>query len=103
MTPPAERRPLDRRVWAILLSIWVGSVGAFGLFSWWIQHNQDEQARKTAAAEARASERARVIVCTLFTTILDAYEESPPATAAGRAQQAAWLQIYDLSRCQPPR
>jgi hypothetical protein len=94
---------IPRKVWAILLSIWLGTIGAFGLFSWWIQHGQQEQARKAAAAEARASERARAIVCGLFTTILDAYEESPPATAAGRAQEDAWLQVYELSKCQPPR
>lgn len=95
--------PLDRRVWAILLSIWLGTLAAFGLFSFWIQHGQQQQARAAAQAEARASEHARVIVCSLFTAILDAYEESPPTTAAGRAQRAAWLQVYDLSRCQPPR
>jgi hypothetical protein len=103
MTPQPERRPLDRRVWAILLSIWLGTIGAFGLFSWWIQHGQQEQARKTAAAEARAAEQGRAIVCRLFSTILDTYQETPPATAAGRAQRAAWLQLYNISRCQPPR
>lgn len=98
-----RRTPLDRRVWAILLSIWLGTLGAFGLYAFWIQHNQQEQARKTAAAEARAAERSRAIVCFLFTTILDTFEESPPTTAAGRAQVGAWKQIYELSKCQPPR
>lgn len=97
------RVPLDPRVWTILLSIWLGTIGAFALFSFWIQHNQQEQARRAAATEARAAEQARAIVCRLFTTILDTYQESPPTTAAGRAQVGAWLEIYELSRCQPPR
>jgi hypothetical protein len=98
-----RRVPLDPRVWAILLSIWMGTIGAFAVFSFWIQHSQKEQAAKAAAAEARASERARVIICSWFTATLDAYEESPPQTAAGRAQRDALLEVYALSRCQPPR
>ncbi|WP_433368345.1 hypothetical protein ACQPZX_41380 [Actinoplanes sp. CA-142083] len=106
MTTVEESRPrvpLDPRVWAILVSIWLGTIACFGLFSFWIQHNQHVQARKAAAAEARSAEQARAIVCRLFTTILDTYQESPPATAAGRAQVGAWIQVYELSRCQPPR
>jgi hypothetical protein len=74
-----------------------------GLFSFWTQHNQQVQARKAAATEARAAEQARAIVCRLFTTILDAYQESPPTGQAGKAQVDAWLQVYELSKCQPPR
>jgi hypothetical protein len=99
----AERWEIPGKVWAILLSWGLAVLLLAGLFSFWTQRNQQEQARKSAAAEARASERARAIVCGLFTTILDAYEESPPATAAGRAQEDAWLQVYELSKCEPPR
>lgn len=102
MTPP-ERWEIPRRVWAILFSWGLAVLVLAGLFSFWVQRNQQEQARKAAAVEARATEQARAIACRLFTTILDAYEESPPATAAGRAQVDAWLQIYELSKCQPPR
>lgn len=103
MTPPPERWEIPRKVWLILLSWGLAVLVLAGLFSFWIQHNQQEQARKAAATEARAAEQARVIVCGLFAAILDAYEESPPATAAGRAQVGAWLQVYELSKCRPPR
>lgn len=102
MTEPVQWE-IPRRVWFILLSWGLAVLMLAGLFSFWTQRNQHEQERKAAAAEARASEQARVIVCRLFTAILEAYDESPPATAAGRAQVDAWLQVYELSKCEPPR
>jgi hypothetical protein len=102
MTEPV-RWEIPRKVWFVLLSWGLAVLVLAGLFSFWIQHNQQEQARRAAAVEARAAQQARAIVCFLFTTILDTYQESPPTTAAGRAQVGAWLQVYQLSKCQPPR
>lgn len=101
--PTAVQWEIPRKVWAILLSWGLAVLVLAGLFSFWIQHNQQEQARKTAAAEARAAEQSRAVVCFLFTTILDTFHEEPPTTAAGRAQVGAWLEVYRLSKCQPPR
>jgi hypothetical protein len=48
MTEPtkAEREPLDRRVLAILLSWGLAVLALAGLFSFWTQRNQREDARE---------------------------------------------------------
>lgn len=59
--------------------------------------------RAQAAAELRQQEQSRIVVCGLFSAILDTYIETPPNTAAGRNVQQTWLDLYKLSNCQPPR
>jgi hypothetical protein len=64
-------------------------------------------AEKAVVANDEAKELARVesrrITCAFFSSSLDVYKENPPSTAAGKAQQANYAELYRISGCQPPR
>lgn len=65
--------------------------------------NDREQAAKRATAEATAREQARSLVCSFFAAQLDAYDETPPTTPAGRNLRESSARFYRASECQPPR
>lgn len=54
-------------------------------------------------AQAEQVQVAVKITCDLFRRQLEAYDETPPATATGRNIRDAWLTEYRLYRCTPPR
>jgi hypothetical protein len=59
-----------------------------------------EQQQKAQAAQA---EIAIKITCDLFRRQLEAYDETPPTTSTGRNIRDAWLDEYQLYKCQPLR
>lgn len=63
--------------------------------------DQAVQAEKVAKEKAAAAEENRRIYCTVFSTQLDALESA--TTPAGMASYRAWLDLYQLAHCQPPR
>jgi hypothetical protein len=65
------------------------------------QADQAALAAKAAADRAAQSEETRKLYCTLFSTQLDAFEEA--TSPAGQASYKAWLDLYKLARCEPPR
>ena len=58
---------------------------------------------KAAEAQAQVRKQSTKVLCTLFATILDGYEEEPPSTPAGKKQRDSWLQVYRISQCTPKR
>jgi len=57
---------------------------------------------KAALARQAAQEQSRMVLCRLFTEILNGYE-SPDLTQAGRKVRDAWLEVYRISQCTPKR
>ena len=54
-------------------------------------------------AQAEQAEIAIKITCDLFRRQLEAYDETPPTTGTGKNIRDAWLDEYQLYKCQPPR
>lgn len=58
---------------------------------------EQEKAREAARAESRR------LVCAFFSAQLDAYDETPPTTPAGKNLRKTNLEFYLNSGCIPPR
>lgn len=56
-----------------------------------------ERAKEAARAESHR------LVCAFFSAQLDAYDETPPTTPAGKNLRQTNLEFYNSSECQPPR
>lgn len=65
--------------------------------------NADRLIRQQQQAQAAQAALAIRITCDLFRRQLEAYDETPPPTAAGKNVRDAWLTEYRLYKCQPPR
>jgi hypothetical protein len=64
--------------------------------------NAQEQLRRVAEAKQQATAEQRAAACQLVGGILDAYDETPPPTKAGKNVATAWREEYLLIGC-PPR
>lgn len=58
---------------------------------------QQEEAKEAARQDSRR------LVCAFFAAQLDAMEETPPTTDAGRNIRKTNLEFYSNFGCQPPR
>lgn len=65
--------------------------------------NADRQLKAVAAAKVEATAETKRITCSFFGSSMDVYKETPPSTAAGRAQLANYVELYRFTGCQPPR
>jgi hypothetical protein len=63
--------------------------------------NSEQLIERYRADRAAQTEANRVLYCTLFETQLDAFKDA--TSPAGKASYAAWLDLYRLARCEPPR
>lgn len=63
--------------------------------------NAQEQIRRVAVAKEQATAEQRQAACQLVGNILDAYEETPPPTPAGKNVAQAWQEEYQLIGCKP--
>lgn len=55
------------------------------------------------SAKEVARKESQRLVCAYFSAQLDAYEETPPSTPAGRNLRKTNLEFYTKSGCAPPR
>ena len=101
-----SRRYVSIPVYWLLVGILIAVVSPVAAFFASIQiaeRNTEQIVAEQEKQRAVAAEEARKVACGFFGSSLDVYIEAPPATAAGRAQQANYLELYRLSGCQPPR
>lgn len=54
-------------------------------------------------AQAQAQLEARKVVCNWISTNLDVFDETPPQGAAGKNLRERYLELYQISQCQPAR
>lgn len=90
-------------VLAVVLVAFVSPIGSFIASVKIADNNAHKLQAQAQEAEARQAAQGRILACTLFSSILDAYDEAPPTTAAGKKQEKAWHELYTVSQCQPPR
>lgn len=64
--------------------------------------NAQQQLERVAAAKDQATAEQKQAACQLIGNILDAYDETPPPTKAGKNVADAWREEYRLIDC-PPR
>ena len=63
------------------------------------EHTRQQQAQAQAAAQVEA----RKVVCAWIATNLDVFDETPPTSQAGKNLRTRYLELYQISQCQPPR
>lgn len=98
----------DHPGWRLWLSLLVSGILACLLSVWAsvkiANANAEEQIRRVAVAKQQATEDQRRAACQLVGNILDAYEETPPTTPAGRNVVDAWRYEYNtVIGCSPKR
>jgi Tfp pilus assembly protein PilX len=61
-------------------------------------HTREEQARAAAVTQAEN----RQVVCSWLSAYLDTFDETPPASDAGKNLRLKFQDLYRISQC-PPR
>jgi len=67
------------------------------------ERNAEVQRQRQEQAQAQAQIESRKVVCNWIGTNLDVFDETPPAGAAGKNLRTRYLELYQISQCQPPR
>lgn len=67
------------------------------------ERNAEVQRQRQEQAQAQAQIEARKVVCAWIATNLDVFDETPPDRPAGKNLRARYLELYQISQCQPPR
>lgn len=100
------RRPVHLPLWSVIVLVIGSTVSPVLSITASVkiaERNRIQAEARQAQAEARAREQARTLVCAFFTAQLDAYDETPPLSPAGKNLRATNLEFYTASGCQPPR
>lgn len=100
------RTPITMPRYAVLVLIVLSALGPVGSI-WASVRIADTSARELVVerekAREQAAKEAKKLVCAYFSANLDAYDEVPPTTPAGKKQRQTNLDFYLESGCQPPR
>ena len=67
------------------------------------ENNAREQRERQAAAQAAAQAESRKVVCGWLSAYLDTFDETPPTSKAGQNLREKFLDLYEISQCQPVR
>lgn len=102
----SPRRAVHLPLYGVLVLVFAAVLGP--VLSIWAsvqiaERNAAELLQRYQVDQVRTEAANRSIYCTLFKVQLDAFDEQPPSSATGVAIQEAWLAIYRLARCEPPR
>lgn len=105
MVTPARRYVSIPFYW-LIVGIAVAVISPIGSFFASIrvaENNAIQQEKARAAQQVASQAEGRRVACGFFAASLDVTDETPPSTAAGRAQREKYLELYQLTGCQPPR
>ncbi len=67
------------------------------------EHNAALTQERQTKAQVQAQVESRKVVCSWIATNLDVFDETPPASAAGRSLRDRYLELYRISGCLPER
>jgi hypothetical protein len=67
------------------------------------ENNAEHTRQQQEQAQAQAQVESRKVVCGWIAAYLDTFDETPPTSAAGRNLRARFVELYQISQCQPPR
>lgn len=98
------RRPVHLPLWSVVVLCVMATFGPILSITAAVQisnKNAAELVQRYEADQQMARAAAKAIYCTLFAVQIDAL--TPPQAPTAARVRDAWLAIYELAQCQPPR